>query len=233
MQLQTITASELVSEIRKKLSRQRTTALVVMLIGIAMIVFLCVTMELNLALVGSAIIGGFLVLIPVIEILVNNSRIKKVDNGTAKVFQRYGTPEELSYLLRTSGDHVLYQSKNFLLTNTFIMNPNDLESIIPLSDIQLAYVYSNSTNFIPTEQGMKVHDIYNYQMQYQFKIGKRGKETIVGILNLMKQAAPWIICGYSPQNVGYAAGNRIKLGDPKPVRQRPEEHLNETQQPLQ
>ncbi|MBR6108029.1 MAG: hypothetical protein IKQ39_08485 [Oscillospiraceae bacterium] len=216
MQLQTITAEELLQEIHKKHVRQRTIAMIAMIVGILLTAFFF------LVSVGFGIFFAVAtVLIPLAIFCYLNSKAQNTEG--LPIFKRYGTPDELASMLRSGGDKVIYQANNFLMTETFILNPHDLESLIPLTDIQLVYIFKNSTNGIPTDQGMKVHDIYNNQVQFQFKLGKKGREEIAEIMRRMSLAAPWIVFGYSPQNVGAAARNKIQLGDPKPVRQRPED----------
>ncbi len=222
MQLQTITATELLQEIHKKHVKQRTIALVVMIVGILLTAFFF------LVSVGFGIFFAVVtVLIPLALFLYLNSKAKNTEG--LPIFKRYGTPDELAALLRDGGNKVIYQANNFLMTETFILNPNDLESLIPLSDLQLVYLFKNSTNGIPTDQGMTVHDIYNHQTRFQFRLGKKGREEITEIMRRMSVAAPWIVFGYSPQNVSAANKNKIQPGDPKPVRQRPEAYFSNGQ----
>ncbi len=222
MQLQTITATELIQEIHKKHVKYRTISLVCLIVGILLTVFFF------FASVGLGLFFAVVtVLVPLALFFYFNSKANHTEE--LPIFKRYGTPDELAAMLRDGGNKVIYQANNFLMTETFILNPNDLESLIPLSDLQLVYIFRNSTNGIPTDQGMTVHDIYNYQVRFQFRLGKKGREEIAEIMRRMSLAAPWIVFGYSPQNVRAAAQNKIRPGDPKPVRQRPDANYNNGQ----
>ena len=216
MELRCITAEELIGEIRKKYKKHCIAALVILIFGILVSAFFYMV-----AIGAGILLTAFLVLIPLAYILYTRSKLKNIEN--IRVFRCYGTPDELASLIRNGSDGVLHQGKNLLLTKQFMMNPNDLESIIPLTCVQLAYIHTESYNGIPTSQTMKVHDIYNYTIEFSFKIGKKGREEIVGILTEIGNAAPWITLGYSPANVRAAAKNKIKPGDPRPIRQLPDQ----------
>lgn len=216
MELRCITAEELIGEIRKKYKKHCIAALVILIFGILVSAFFYMV-----AIAAGILLTAFLVLIPLAYILYTRSKLKNIEN--IRVFRCYGSPDELASLIRNGSDGVLHQGKNLLLTKQFMMNPNDLESIIPLTCVQLAYIHTESYNGIPTSQTMKVHDIYNYTIEFSFKIGKKGREEIVGILTEMGNAAPWITLGYSPANVRAAAKNKIKPGDPRPIRQLPDQ----------
>ncbi|MBR3269618.1 MAG: hypothetical protein IKI58_12960 [Oscillospiraceae bacterium] len=215
MDLRYISGEQLMEEIRKKARKRRILTAVILVIGIILTV-LCF----NVAVGAGIVTTCFLVLIPLAVFWHYCKKIKNVQN--IPLFRLHGSPEELAALIRNSSDSVLYQSNTFLLTSKYIMNPNNLETIIPLTDLQLAYIHTSSYNGIPTQQSLKTHDIYNNQVDYNFKLGKKGKAEIVEILTAIQQNAPWVIVGYSPQNVSYAAKNKIKVGDPKPVRQMPQ-----------
>ncbi|MBQ8923091.1 MAG: hypothetical protein IJ060_13210 [Oscillospiraceae bacterium] len=216
MELQYMTAETLIGEIRKKHKKQRTISLIVLIFGVLVSAFFYMV-----ALPAGIILTVITVIIPLILFLYFNSKLKNTEG--IGMFRRYGTPDEMASLLRGGSGGVLHQSRSLLLTKQFLMNPNDLESIIPLSCVQLAYIHTSSYNGIPTSQTMKVHDIYNSTLEFSFKLGKKGRAEIVEILTAMNNAAPWIVVGYSPQNVRNAAQNKIKIGDPRPVRQLPEQ----------
>ncbi len=224
MELRYMTAEALVEELRKKHKKQRTIALIVMIFGILASAFFYMV-----AIPAGITLTVCFVVIPLIFFLHFHSKVKKPEE--LRLFKNYGTPDELASLLRIGSDGILHQSRSLLLTTQFLMNPNDLESVMPLSCVQLAYIHTSSYNGIPTSQTMKVHDIYNHTLEYSFKLGKKGRAEIEEILLGMVSAAPWIMIGYDPQKVRCAAQKKIKPGDPRPVRQTPEQTAAAAPQP--
>jgi len=212
MDLRTITGTEILTELHNKYDRFMKYALASLIVTSVFAAFM-----LYAWITGGLIFAAVLVAISLIVFLVFRKRASNVED--LALFKRYGSPEEIAAHLRQGSDRVIYQTNTFLMTDSFFMNPSNLETFIPFSDIQLAYLYKQSTNFIPTEQGLALHDIYNNQVRFSFHVGKKGRTEIEMIMVRLKMAAPWIALGYSTQNTRAAAANKIKIGDPKPVRQ--------------
>ncbi|MBR5371827.1 MAG: hypothetical protein IK130_06405 [Oscillospiraceae bacterium] len=152
-------------------------------------------------------IGGLLLCALFVYVLITTMR-KAIsiwkDPSRARVFRKYGTPDQIAETIAAGADNVLLGSGKALITESFIMKHNDFESFIPFTDVLLCYRKESSTNGIPTAVYFVVHDVYGDSFEYPFKMGKKHKEEMVDIMKHISELAPQAAFGYSGQNLNYA-----------------------------
>ena len=126
------------------------------------------------------------------------------DPTRARVFRKYGTPDQIAATIAAGADNVLLGSGKALITEKFIMKHNDFESYIPFTDVLLVYRKESSTNGIPTGVFFVVHDVYGDSFEYPFKMGKKHKDEMVDIMKHIHELSPQAAFGYTKPNLDYA-----------------------------
>lgn len=128
-----------------------------------------------------------------------------------RVFRKYGTPDELAGCISEGSTQTILDSKQALITESFIMKHGDFESFVPFSEILLLYRKEHRTNGILDSIFLVVHDRYGDKYEYPFKLGKKHAGEMDMVANVIAQQAPDCRFGYTPQNLQYVKQNAQKL----------------------
>lgn len=129
------------------------------------------------------------------------------DVSRARVFRKYGSPEQLAEIISAGAAHPLLESRHALIADTFIMKHNDYESYIPFSDVILCYRKEQRTNGVLTGIYLVVQDVYGEKIEYPFKMGKSHLGEMTDVMRHISEQAPNAAFGYTQQNLKYADAN--------------------------
>ncbi len=128
-----------------------------------------------------------------------------------RLFRKYGSPDELAERIAEGSMQPLLESKQALITDSFIMKYGDFESFVPFSDVLLLYRKEHRTNGVLDGIYLVVHDSYGDSFDYPFKLGKKHTEDMNIAANEIAKSAPNCRFGYTKENLEYVKQNARKI----------------------
>lgn len=123
------------------------------------------------------------------------------------LFRKFGSAERIAAKIAEESAAPLLDSRGTIICESFIMKHGNFESYIPFDHALLVYRQEHSTNGIKDAVFLVVHDVYGDSVQYQFKMGKKGKELMQEMMAHISQKNEHCAVGYSQQNLSYARTN--------------------------
>lgn len=123
------------------------------------------------------------------------------------LFRKFGSPEQIAAKIAEESTAPLLDSRGTMICKSFIMKHGNFESYIPFEQALLVYRQEHSTNGIKDAVFLVVQDVYGDSVQYQFKMGKKGKEMMQEMMAHISQQNEQCVFGYSQQNLSYARAN--------------------------
>lgn len=207
----TISGADIVKAIRKK----NTSRLVWSVIGC--IATLLVLFFGGYELRNGGIFYGIMALImAVIFYVALGSTIAKAaktlgDVENCRVFRKYGSPDEIAERISEGAVNPVFDSKQALVAEDFIMKHGDFETYIPHKDVLLLYRKEHRTNGVLDSIALVVHDRYGDSFDYPFKLGKKHAGDMQIAADQIGRNAPDARFGYTQDNLQYVKQNAQKI----------------------
>lgn len=145
--------------------------------------------------------------------VMKNAWKTRSDPENARVFRKYGSPDQLAAKISEGMGATLFDSSKAMLTDSFVMKHGDFESYVPYDQILLLYKKEHRTNGILDSIFLVVHDAYGDKFEYPFKLGKKHANEMEMAAEEIGKHAPQCAFGYTKENLAYAAQNAKKLSD--------------------
>lgn len=123
------------------------------------------------------------------------------------LFRKFGSAERIAAKITEESAAPLLDSRGTIICESFIMKHGNFETYIPFDHALLVYRQEHSTNGIKDAVFLVVRDVYGDSVQYQFKMGKKGKELMQEMMAHISRKNEQCAIGYSQQNLSYASTN--------------------------
>ncbi|HBI84877.1 MAG TPA: hypothetical protein DDX71_01110 [Ruminococcus sp.] len=133
------------------------------------------------------------------------------DVPNARVFRKYGTPDEIARTISEESGSSLLESGQTLLTPSFIMKHGDYESFMPSKDIVLMYRKEHRTNGVLDSVFLVCHDQYGDKFDYPFKLGKKHAGKMDFAVGEIVKHCPECRFGYTQENIRFVSQNAKPL----------------------
>lgn len=211
--LQIITADDILTQIRKKKKRTIALLILLILIGVGALVYSVIAIRVNHDY-GSGAVGAIIcvVLCAIGIVMIKKNAECLKDLRHCRVFKKYGTPEEIASRISASAGNRLMDSKRLVLTDDFIMKTNDFETFVPLEAVLLAYKYEHSTNGVKDSVAISIHDEYGDKFEYPISIrNSKNSEELNTICNAIAQRSERVKFGYNGENLKYVEANQKRV----------------------
>ncbi len=211
MKLSSITAESLVRIIRKRNLRYGIGAIFFVLLSCLLLMVAC-------DMIRNQSYGYGLLGILVSVICIDQSftaavtRLSVVsDTDHCRFFRKFGSPEQIAAQMTDEAERILFQHKSIILTQSYIINTNDLETFLPYDQIRLLYRETHRTNGVADGTYLVLHDAFNDIHKYAFPIGKKKAAIQNEAASLIIERAPNVLIGYTNDNLQQVEANKQTL----------------------
>ena len=124
----------------------------------------------------------------------------------ARVFRKYGTPEETAAFIREGSGDTFFNNGSMCMTGTYLLDCNTPESLLKLSDIRAAYPEKRGK-----DEYLVVHDRWGDMFRYPFSAGTKQVFRIGILIDKIKKAAPECRTSHRPEDLEYLRQQAEKL----------------------
>ena len=124
----------------------------------------------------------------------------------ARVFLKYGEPDVLAQMIAEGAKDIFFQNGKTVMTQNYLMMPENPESFILLKHAVLAYgeVRGGSEYLV-------VQDCWGEMFRYPYSAGQKQVFKIQILLDKIESTAKGCRIGNTPENLAYARSRRIPL----------------------
>ena len=124
----------------------------------------------------------------------------------ARIFRKYGPPEETAALLRAGSSDVFFDNGTMCMTGTYLLDRDEPESLMKLSDIRAAYPEMRGKG-----EYLVVHDRWGDMFRYPFAVGSKQVFKIGILIDKIRKAAPQCRTSHRPEDLEYIRQQAEKL----------------------
>ena len=130
------------------------------------------------------------------------------------VFKKYGTPDNVSKILKEIEQNKIYEDKNMIMSKKYITDKRDISKLVSCDDILGAHKVIHRTNYVIDYYGVEITDKYRKIIDYTYDTSE--EETVNKILGILSQVCPNAVIGYTNDELKNINNNAVKL--PKEIK---------------
>lgn len=125
------------------------------------------------------------------------SRLRRHPEG-ARVFRKYGTPEEAAALIRTGSRDIFFDNGTLCMTEDFLFDRSAPEHLLRLKDVLAAYGELRGK-----DEYLVVHDRWGDVFRYPFAVGQKQVFKIGILTDKIKKASPACRTSHRAEDMEY------------------------------
>lgn len=133
-------------------------------------------------------------------------RLLSAGIANARVFLKYGDPAETAGIISEGAKDIFFQNGRTVMTQTYLMMPENPESLVLLERIVLAYAETRGK-----DEYLTVQDCWGDVFRYPFSAGQRQVFKIQILLDKIENSAKNCRIGHKPEDIAFAKEHSIPL----------------------
>lgn len=129
-----------------------------------------------------------------------------IGTPSARVFLKYGDADRLAEIIAEGAKDIFFQNKKTVMTQNYLMMPENPESFVLLERIVLAFPEMRGQ-----EEYLTVQDCWGDSFRYPFSAGQKQVFRIQVLLDKIERSAKACRIGHKPEDIAFAREQRIPL----------------------
>lgn len=127
----------------------------------------------------------------------------------ADIFKKYGSPNQIANILEEIEGSIIYQDKSITISNDYICDLSNYDSIVKCEDVLGIHKLVHKTNFVTDYYQIVLTDKYGQEVSYKYKC--RDEDKVNNLLQIIAERCPNAEWGYTEKQREYIRENSIKL----------------------